>query len=248
MKIKNGIDIPMKFGIHFYVNPLFPSINSVQSRISTHTKDKRAIMAKNCLLDIIIVLNLFAFVTCFKFSIIPKIMKSSSVSSSLSFFMFSGIVEEIGTINRVNAETSIELWDGSKSEGVIFNVVANETLQSSYIGCSISLNGVCLTVIDIDSKLSTVSDKSSFHFLYLVLQFLESLNFILMYKIITKYSFGVSKETLRRSNLKVLKEGSKVNLERALKNDGRNSGHTVQGHVDCTGIILDKYFEGDSLW
>lgn len=39
-----------------------------------------------------------------------------------------------------------------------------------------------------------------------------------------------------------------MNLERALKADGRNSGHFVQGHVDCTGEIVEKWREGDSLW
>ena len=46
----------------------------------------------------------------------------------------------------------------------------------------------------------------------------------------------------------MLRTGSNVNIERALKADGRNSGHFVQGHVDCTGPITEKYFEGDSLW
>merc|ERR1712146_246591 len=36
--------------------------------------------------------------------------------------------------------------------------------------------------------------------------------------------------------------------ERSLPADGRNSGHFVQGHVDCTGTILSKDFEGESLW
>jgi len=59
---------------------------------------------------------------------------------------------------------------------------------------------------------------------------------------------GLAPETLRRSNLGTLKPGSRVNLERALKADGRNSGHFVQGHVDCTGDIVEKWREGESLW
>ena len=42
--------------------------------------------------------------------------------------------------------------------------------------------------------------------------------------------------------------GQPVNLERSLPADGRNSGHFVQGHVDCTGTIISKEFEGESLW
>jgi riboflavin synthase alpha subunit len=35
---------------------------------------------------------------------------------------------------------------------------------------------------------------------------------------------------------------------RSLPADGRNSGHMVQGHVDETGEILERWVEGDSLW
>lgn len=51
------------------------------------------------------------------------------------------------------------------------------------------------------------------------------------------FSFDVSKETLNRSNLKYIKIGEHVNLERALKASDRLGGHIVQGHVDTTGSI-----------
>ncbi len=51
------------------------------------------------------------------------------------------------------------------------------------------------------------------------------------------FSFDVSKETLDRSNLKYLKIGDYVNLERALKVSDRLGGHIVQGHVDTVGSI-----------
>lgn len=59
---------------------------------------------------------------------------------------------------------------------------------------------------------------------------------------------GISPETLRRSYLGSLKAGDKVNLERASEIGGRNSGHFVQGHVDGTGEIIDRWQEGDSLF
>mmetsp|Transcript_35101 Transcript_35101/g.71566 ORF Transcript_35101/g.71566 Transcript_35101/m.71566 type:complete len:282 (-) Transcript_35101:278-1123(-) len=62
------------------------------------------------------------------------------------------------------------------------------------------------------------------------------------------FKVGLAPETLRRSNLGELSSGRPVNLERSLPADGRNSGHFVQGHVDCTGTILSKEFEGESLW
>ena len=49
-------------------------------------------------------------------------------------------------------------------------------------------------------------------------------------------------ETLERTNLKFLKIGDRLNLERAMAFNGRIDGHIVQGHVDITGIctkILD---------
>lgn len=49
--------------------------------------------------------------------------------------------------------------------------------------------------------------------------------------------FDVSGETLRRSTLGGLQSGSKVNLERAMRADGRFGGHFVQGHVDGVGKI-----------
>jgi riboflavin synthase len=47
----------------------------------------------------------------------------------------------------------------------------------------------------------------------------------------SSFKVGLAPETLRRSDL-----------------DGRNSGHCVQGHVDCTGEILSRHMEGESLW
>lgn len=48
------------------------------------------------------------------------------------------------------------------------------------------------------------------------------------------YVVTAIKETLEKTNLKKLKEGSLVNLERAMKLGDRLDGHIVQGHVDCT--------------
>ncbi|SHK36485.1 riboflavin synthase [Thermocrinis minervae] len=58
-------------------------------------------------------------------------------------------------------------------------------------------------------------------------------------------TFDLSPETLSRSNLRLLKKGDLVNLERALRADDRLGGHILQGHVDCMGRItrLDKLGE-----
>ncbi|CAI5505343.1 unnamed protein product [Closterium sp. Naga37s-1] len=64
----------------------------------------------------------------------------------------------------------------------------------------------------------------------------------------SSFVVGLAPETLRRTNLGDLKEGSPVNLERSLRADSRLGGHFVQGHVDGTGVITNKRPEGDSLW
>jgi riboflavin synthase len=47
-------------------------------------------------------------------------------------------------------------------------------------------------------------------------------------------------ETLRRSSLKDIAPGTRVNLERAVKASDRLGGHLVQGHVDGTATIIGR--------
>jgi len=61
------------------------------------------------------------------------------------------------------------------------------------------------------------------------------------------YTVTAIQETLDRSNLGLLKAGSKVNLERSMKMDGRLDGHIVQGHVDQTAVCTDVV-EADGSW
>ena len=44
-------------------------------------------------------------------------------------------------------------------------------------------------------------------------------------------------ETLKKSNIGVVKVGDSLNLERCMKADGRFDGHIVQGHVDFTAKV-----------
>ena len=50
------------------------------------------------------------------------------------------------------------------------------------------------------------------------------------------YKVTAIRETLIKSNLGLLEEGSEVNLERSMTMNGRLDGHIVQGHVDQTAI------------
>ncbi|MCC7441265.1 MAG: riboflavin synthase [Bdellovibrionales bacterium] len=62
----------------------------------------------------------------------------------------------------------------------------------------------------------------------------------------TLAEFDLSAETLRVSSLVHLKEGSLLNLERALLAGSRLSGHWVQGHVDGLARLVSVNLEGES--
>ncbi|MFN8070941.1 MAG: riboflavin synthase [Mycobacterium sp.] len=55
-----------------------------------------------------------------------------------------------------------------------------------------------------------------------------------------RFTADVMAETLNRSSLSVLSEGSAVNLERAAAVNSRLGGHIVQGHVDGTGTVQSR--------
>ncbi|KAF2167108.1 hypothetical protein M409DRAFT_66173 [Zasmidium cellare ATCC 36951] len=61
------------------------------------------------------------------------------------------------------------------------------------------------------------------------------------------FKVGVAPETLRRTNLGSLKEGSGVNLERAVSSTTRMGGHFVQGHVDTIATVLETRPDGNAV-
>ncbi|KAJ0398537.1 hypothetical protein ATCC90586_010348 [Pythium insidiosum] len=129
--------------------------------------------------------------------------------------MFTGIIEEIGTVVSMQQRDDLLLWNGDRGSGFELVVRVKLALEGAYIGCSIAINGTCLTATTIDGD---------------------------------EIAFGVAPETLRCTNLGQLTAGDKVNVERSMGVDARNSGHFVQGHVDGTGRILSFTREHDSLW
>jgi riboflavin synthase len=52
-----------------------------------------------------------------------------------------------------------------------------------------------------------------------------------------QFTCDVLKETLSRTTLGLKKPGTPLNLERALRADGRLGGHFVSGHVDGVGTV-----------
>jgi len=173
------------------------------------------------------------------FTLIPKTSPNIFLPSSFPprhpttrLNMFTGIVEEMGTITSV-LSTPVPSWSspGDVVPGYVFTVSTSPekvALRDSYIGASIAVSGVCLTATSIDGEGG-------------------------------KFDVGVSEETLRLTTLGHLVDAlnpgvgetaecnERVNLERAAAIGGRNSGHNVQGHVDCTAEIKGKKQDGDSI-
>lgn len=65
-----------------------------------------------------------------------------------------------------------------------------------------------------------------------------------------QYFFHVVPETLEKTNLTDLKEGSTVNIERSLEVGDPLSGHMVMGHVDEVVEIvqIEDHGEGNLFW
>lgn len=62
------------------------------------------------------------------------------------------------------------------------------------------------------------------------------------------FTADIMAETVRRSSLSIVKNGDKVNLERAMPADGRFGGHIVSGHIDGMGTITAYKKEENAVW
>jgi riboflavin synthase len=101
-------------------------------------------------------------------------------------------------------------------------------------------NGTSLTISDCASILgdAALGDSISVNGTCLTVTEFETDKF---------FKVGVAPETLRRTNLGSLREGSKVNLERAVSASTRMGGHFVQGHVDTVATIVSATPDGNAL-
>ena len=61
------------------------------------------------------------------------------------------------------------------------------------------------------------------------------------------FDVEISAETLDKTTLGTWREGSRINLERALKVGDELGGHIVSGHVDGLAVIVEMRPEGDSV-
>lgn len=112
--------------------------------------------------------------------------------------VFTGIVEERGTL------AGVEPLDG---EAARVWVSGPRVTADAAIGDSIAVNGVCLTIADLDGG---------------------------------TFAADVMRETLRCTTLGATSAGDPVNLERAMRPDGRFGGHLVTGHVDAVGTVASR--------
>ncbi|WP_353809201.1 riboflavin synthase [Agromyces sp. SYSU T00194] len=110
--------------------------------------------------------------------------------------MFTGIIEEIGRITRVERT----------ADAARLTVHGPLAVSDARHGDSISVNGVCLTVVDRDDE---------------------------------SFTADVMAQTLAMSTLADVREGDRVDLERAAKVGDRIGGHIVQGHIDGTAEVVE---------
>ena len=60
------------------------------------------------------------------------------------------------------------------------------------------------------------------------------------------FAVSVSQESLSKTTLGTWSEGTRINLERALRAGDEMGGHIVSGHVDGVGHIIDIKPDGNS--
>lgn len=132
--------------------------------------------------------------------------------------MFTGIIEEIGTIE------SIKKGGGAFKITIKFSkVLGLKTGREGFDvpeapvapGDSIAVNGICLTVTELTDSTFTAD---------------------------------VMPETLSRTSLVDAKPGTRVDLERAMPAYGMFGGHIVSGHIDGTGKITAIKKDGNAVW
>ena len=78
--------------------------------------------------------------------VVPMLAGRAAVAKA----MFSGIVEEMGKVSKLEKVPRLKQWDGTVGEGWELEVEAAVALEGASLGCSIAVNGVCLTVTEFD--------------------------------------------------------------------------------------------------
>ncbi|KAF4734903.1 Riboflavin synthase alpha chain [Perkinsus olseni] len=137
--------------------------------------------------------------------------------------VFSGIVEDQGEVVGVRP-----MVEGKPDDGIIVDIRSKVACSDAYIGCSIAVEGVCLTATEINADVFTVGISPE----TLIKTNLKDLS---------------KGSKVRDAPVLYRLWGPPVNVERALAADARNSGHVVQGHIDGTGVIEKMWRDGESI-
>ncbi|MBD8869720.1 riboflavin synthase [Nocardioides donggukensis] len=127
--------------------------------------------------------------------------------------MFTGIVEELGTVERVEEQ----------ADAIRLSIRASTVLEDVSTGDSIAVNGCCLTVTAVDSADSADTDGA------------DGAD-----GAVGVWTADVMQQTLDLTSLRGVGPGDRVNLERAVTVEKRLGGHIVQGHVDGVGILVAR--------
>jgi len=107
--------------------------------------------------------------------------------------MFTGIIEEMGLVEEVRVSPFHRL-----------RIKGDKTLKDTKQADSIAVNGVCLTVIELNERSFTVE---------------------------------IMPQTLNKTNLRGIRKGDKVNLEKSLSLTTGLGGHIVTGDIDGVGTV-----------
>ena len=112
--------------------------------------------------------------------------------------MFTGIIQQVGVIKEINH---------SQDNSIKITIDCKGLNESSQLGESISIDGICLTVQEISK---------------------DSLTFVAI------------SETVDKTKISTKQVGAQVNVERAASMQDLVGGHPTTGHIDSTGIVIDK--------
>ncbi len=135
--------------------------------------------------------------------------------------MFTGIIQERGRV--------VEGPGASRSHGARVVVGHSQELASQLgSGASLSVSGVCLTVVE-QGGANDVPGTGA-----------------VSGELAAWSAFDLSPETLSRTTLGALEDGDEVNLEAPLAAGDPLGGHLVQGHVDTTTRVVKVEELGDN--
>lgn len=137
--------------------------------------------------------------------------------------MFTGIITDIGRVRRV-----VAAGQGAGAGDTRLEIACAYDPATIAIGASIACSGCCLTVIErgpaieVGGQFGANGSGDAW------------------------FAVQASGETLSKTTLGQWRDGTRVNLERALKMGDELGGHIVSGHVDGLAVLASRAAEGDS--